>query len=254
MTHPKFTSHPNAFTPAEQLHFTKHQGRIKPLIAIVGCDGSGKSTLATALLDHYSKSEKVSLCHLGKQGGHLLKPFVKLPFFGHKIKKRADVETRKDYGKRPIFLPIAIFSFLLSMRRVARFKAMERKMKKGQMILTDRFPQVDQPGPMDGLMLKGRPTTGPFTKALAHLEERIYKNILKTKPDLVIALHVDYDTAVQRKPDHRPRSLERKIKDLPFISFQGAPILELSAQNTAEKNVSFAVKCIDDLLETYSAS
>jgi hypothetical protein len=49
------------------------------------------------------------------------------------------------------------------------------------------------------------------------------------KPDLVIRLNVDLDTACARKPDHRRELLRDKIAITPQLTFNGAPIVEIDS-------------------------
>jgi hypothetical protein len=49
------------------------------------------------------------------------------------------------------------------------------------------------------------------------------------RPDLVIRLNVDLDTACARKPDHRRELLRDKVAITPQLTFNGAPIVEIDS-------------------------
>ena len=54
-------------------------------------------------------------------------------------------------------------------------------------------------------------------------------------PDLIIRLNVSLDVAFARKPDHKYESLKRKITTLQSLNYQGAPIVEIDADEPLEK-------------------
>ncbi len=68
-----------------------------------------------------------------------------------------------------------------------------------------------------------------------HLEFWLYKKMAAVRPDVVLRLNVDLETAIQRKPDHRVASLEKKINVVPKLSFNGAPIVDIDSTQPLEK-------------------
>jgi hypothetical protein len=119
----------------------------------------------------------------------------------------------------------------------------------GNLIITDRFPQTEVPGPMDGAGLGNARSTGAVGW-LARRERRKLDAMVAHLPDLVIRLNVSLDVAQARKPDHRPASLARKIDDLSRLTFQGAPIVELDADAPLQEVQNRAKAAIADLLKT----
>ncbi|MFT8945217.1 MAG: nucleoside triphosphate hydrolase [Acetobacter aceti] len=199
------------------------------IIAVVGSDGSGKSTVGTELLAWMRKTQPTALCHLGKQSGELGRAIARLPFVGKKADRRIVKVTSGARQNRKIGFFPAVVMFALSMRRVIRFRRMLRLHRQGVCILTDRYPQVAVPGPMDGPSLTFSPRNSSVVQFLTMQERGLYDWMASYVPDLVIRLNVDLETAISRKPDHRQASLERKIADVPRLSFNGAPILDLDA-------------------------
>lgn len=219
-----------------------------PLIALVGSDGAGKSTVGTALLNWMRETRPSELCHLGKQTGNIGRAISRWPLigkrFGKAVTKKAD--TAKNPGGPGLVTGVVIYLF--SMRRVRRFKRMLALRAQGIAILTDRFPQVEVPGPMDGLGLANAAQGGPVMRWLAKRERAHYVWMAKHQPDLVIRLNVDFDTAVARKPDHRPGSLRIKIADLSRLTFGGAPVLDIDSTQPLEVVLDQAKRAISAIL------
>lgn len=115
------------------------------------------------------------------------------------------------------------------------------------MIIADRFPQLGVPGPMDGLGLALARQTG-LVGLLARSERRRYQAMVANVPDLVLRLNVSLEVAIRRKPDHRLSSLTRKIADVPRLTFEGAPIVEIDAQQPFDQVLAQAKAAIGDRL------
>jgi len=114
----------------------------------------------------------------------------------------------------------------------------------GNAIIGDRFPQLGVPGPMDGLGLANARQDG-IVGWLARAERRRYAAMVANKPDLVLRLNVSLDVAMARKPDHRASSLARKVADVPRLTFEGAPIVEIDAELPLAEVLAQAKAAID---------
>ena len=178
---------------------------LAPLIAIVGTDGSGKTTLSAAVIDLVRNYGPADTAHLGLKSGDVGRAIQRLPIIGNAIdsliNKRAS-RARDTRDKIPDPLT-ALVIFCFSLFRVRRFKRMMRKRRSGYIIVTDRYPQIDVPGFYDGPGLSAARATGRLTRWLARREYRQYAWMASFRPDLVIRLNVDLETAFARKPDHR---------------------------------------------------
>ena len=75
---------------------------------------------------------------------------------------------------------------------------------------------------------------------LAQREQVAFEWMTSYTPDLVIRLNVDLDTAFARKPDHPRETLERKLKIIPLLTFNGATIVEIDAAQPLEVVVGAA--------------
>jgi hypothetical protein len=64
------------------------------------------------------------------------------------------------------------------------------------------------------------------------------------RPNLVIRLNVDLDTACARKPDHVRRKLQKKIEVVPLLKFNGAPIVEIDSIQPLEQVLAEAREAV----------
>ncbi len=219
-----------------------------PLIAIVGSDGSGKSTVGAALLAWMNKRRPTELHHLGKQTGNIGRTIARWPLIGRRLDRGIDkrASPAREGGRPGLVAAIVIYAF--SMRRVRRFRRMLAARARGVAILADRFPQVEVPGPMDGLGLAGAQSERGLVGWLARRELARYRWMAAHRPDLVIRLTVDLPTALARKPDHRPRSLETKIRDVARLTFDGAPVVDCDSTMPLANVIARAQEAIAPVL------
>ena len=218
-----------------------------PLIAIVGSDGSGKSTVGEAVLAWLRQSRPAELHHLGKQTGNIGRAIARWPLVGRRLDRTIGkkASSARDPGGPGVFTALIIYAF--SMRRVRRFRRMLAARARGIAIVADRFPQTAVPGPMDGLGLARAGTRG-ISGFLARRERAHYAWMERSVPDLVIRLNVDFATALARKPDHRPSSLEAKIADVPRLTFNGAPIVDLDSTDPLELVIAQAKAAVAQVI------
>ncbi len=203
-----------------------------PVIAIIGCDGSGKSTVSAAVFTHAQHFGPARLVHLGKQAGNIGRAIARWPLVGKSLGKiivRKTKSARKMREKKTPDPLSALVIMAFALRRWRRFSRMRALRQKGLIIITDRYPQSDVAGGYDGPELSARAKGNTFVRWLARREERIYLGMTRHKPDLVLRLNVDLETALARKPDHRRDLLAEKITATPLFRFNGAPIVEIDA-------------------------
>lgn len=221
-----------------------------PLIAFVGCDGSGKSTLTTDLFNAVRRNQPTAIAYLGLGSGAMGERIKRIPILGRrlerKLAKKGD-QTRTRGQKIP-GLPTALVIYFFSLARLRRFNRMLRLRRAGVTILTDRFPQVEQPGFYDGPGLSAAAPRGKLVAALARQERRLYDYMVAFRPDVVVRLNVDAGTALARKPDHRADLLRRKIAVTPLLRFAGARIIDLDATQPYPVVYSQAAQILGDIV------
>ena len=225
---------------------------LPPLIAIIGCDGSGKSTVSEELLVWTRSYGPAAAAHLGKQQGNSGRWFAQLPvvggwferFIGSKV---ATVHSSRSKNKAPDFLP-ALVMHAFTMRRVRRFRRMMALRRRGMIVIADRYPQLDIPSAFDGPDMSVEAKGSRFVNWLAQREQTAFEWMTSFRPDLVIRLNVDLDTACARKPDHRREALERKIAIVPQLTLNGAPIVEVEAAQSLDAVVTAARAAASSML------
>jgi thymidylate kinase len=230
---------------------TQKTSQTPPMIAIVGCDGSGKSTVGEQVLVCAEEFAPSVLVHVGKQAGNFSRSLFALPVIGGLIKslfgkQAVKTRSRREKNKNPSFLP-SLAKYIFTVRRVRRFRKMLALRKKGLIMITDRFPQLELKA-FDGPQLDVEQEAGFMVRWFARREHADFEWMTSHIPDLVIRLNVDIDTAMERKPDHNRESLSKKIGIMPQLTYQGAPIVDIDTSQPLEKVVAEATAALSALL------
>lgn len=202
-----------------------------PLIAIVGSDGSGKSTVSEAVLAVVRRFGRAEAVHLGKQSGNVGRALSRLPLLGGTVDRTIASQTLKVQGRKECNpgLGAALVISVFQIRRMRRFRRMLALWRQDTIIVADRFPQLDVPTAYDGPVMMADAPGSALVRWLAARERRQFEWMTRVRPDLVIRLNVDLETAFARKPDHKPEALRRKIAATPQFRFGGAPIVEIDS-------------------------
>ena len=186
-------------------------------------------------------------CHLGKQSGNMGRALARLPLLGHRLERAIHKKAKAAQTEQGPSLITAIGIYAFTLRRERRFQRMMKLRRAGNLIIADRFPQIEVPGPMDGPGLGNARPTG-LAGWLARRELHKFAAMVAQRPDLVIRLNVSLDVAHARKPDHPSATLARKIADMARLTFQGAPIRELDADEPLDMVQAKAKAAIAELL------
>ena len=236
-------NHVRQETGVDVLMSTKHAA-LAPLIAVIGCDGAGKSTVSEASLAWLRSSYgPATAAHLGKQAGNVARVIARLPVVGprldHAIQRKVD-RTRELSARRSPGLFAALVISVFSLRSRRRFRRMMALRRQGLIIVTDRYPQLEVPGAYDGPDLSVAASGSAIVRWLARREQAGYEWMTRFRPDLVIRLNVDLQTAHARKPDHRRDLLSVRIAATPRLKFSGAPIVDVDATRPLAEVMSAA--------------
>ena len=206
---------------------------IPGLIAVVGCDGTGKSTLTTDLVK--------SLQHTGKPSGAIwgcspAKTATKsndCRLVGVWLERRLAAKSSKTQSmktKSPA-LWAAVIMYCFSLRRMANLRKVQRLAQSGVLVVSDRFPQAEISGfYYDGPGIGVERATGKISMFLAQRERRLYQQMAQYRPELIIRLGIDIETAISRKPDHDYAELQDKIGVMSTIGYNGTKILEIDSR------------------------
>lgn len=228
-----------------------------PVIAFVGCDGAGKTTVSDAILAWMRESRHTESCHLGIQSKALGEKLVGLPLVGGVLKRLIATNTPEtvppgEATRRPVKAPSTLAAaaiFLLSVRRWRRYQKMMALRRQGVAVIADRFPQIAVAKmKVDGPGLSDMPHRNALVRCLARCERLLYCYMVSYRPDVVIRLNVDLETAYRRKPDHRYISLATKIALVPQLEYQGSPIIDLDSTQPLEDVIAQAKHAISTRL------
>jgi thymidylate kinase len=226
---------------------------LAPVIAFVGCDGAGKTTVSTAILEWMRESGHTESCHLGIQSKALGEKLTNLPMVGGLLKRLIARNTPPNHlsseaALRPAKPPstlAALAIFLLSVRRWRRYQKMMALRRQGVAVIADRFPQIAVAKmKIDGPGLSDSPPGNALVRLLARSERLLYCYMVSYRPNVVIRLNVDLETAYKRKPDHRYTSLATKIALVPQLEYQGSPIIDLDSTQPLDEVIAQARQAI----------
>lgn len=223
--------------------------KLAPLIAVVGADGSGKSRLSADLLEHIRRRRRAEAGYLGEGSSVTGRKIGRWPVIGPMLKKSFEgVAGQLRDPAAPIpGLIAARYALHRSVKRHRRFQDLVDKRRRGIVIVTDRYPQVECPGLHDGPILAGVATSRTLTRIKAD-ERAIYEEMAAYAPSLVIRLSIDIDTAMARKPDHDRDLVAMKIACLPAITFNNAPMLDLDATMDYGEELARAEAAVNTVL------
>ncbi len=223
--------------------------KLAPLIAIVGADGAGKSRLSADLLTHIRQSRPAEAGYLGEGSSATSRRIGRFPLIGSWLKGRLEgvADTLRDPAA-PIPGPIAArYALHRSRKRRRRFEELLDKRRRGVVVVTDRYPQIETPGVHDGPILAGEATSASLARIKAK-EHALYAEMAAYAPTLVIRLVVDLETALARKPDHDRELVALKIASLPALTFNHARIVEIAATLDYEEVRTRAIAAVDAAL------
>ena len=227
--------------PLRKLHLNN-------VIAVVGCDGSGKSTLTADLISHLAQQRQVEWLYLGQSSGNIGEWIKNLPIigasFGRYLARKAERAHSKEEASPPDTLT-ALVIFLLSLWRAHKFRRMLKLARRGVLVITDRYPQAEVSGfYFDGQGLNSANAQSWLARQLLKQETRLYQSMASHIPTLLIRLNIDAETAHARKPDHKLSMLRDKVRVIPTLHFNGAPILDLDGRDPYPQVLDTALAAI----------
>lgn len=206
---------------------------IPGLIAVVGCDGTGKSTLTADLVKNLQQTWVTERRYLGLVSGEDGEKIKRLPLIGTWLERRLAAKSSKtqSMSTRAPALWAAIIMYGFSIRRRANLRKVLRLAQSGVLVISDRYPQAEISGfHYDGPGIGIERATGWVKSRMAKRETRLYQEMALYRPELIIRLNIDIDTAFSRKPDHDYNELRDKIDVMVKITYNGSRILDLDSR------------------------
>ena len=220
-------------TNKQNIHNDSSLPYIPGLIAVVGCDGTGKSTLTADLVKHLNKRRVTERRYLGLVSGEDGDKIKRLPIIGVWLERRLAKKTSKaqSMSRKGPALWAAFIMYAFSLRRMSNLRKVKRLAESGVLVISDRYPQGEISGfYYDGPGIGVERVTGWLKTRLAERERKLYLKMAKYRPELLIRLDIDVETAFSRKPDHDYDELKDKIAIMSKIRYNGTHIFELDSR------------------------
>ncbi len=205
------------------------------LVAVLGVDGSGKSTVVSSLRSWLGAELDVMPMYFGTGDGRpslLLLPFKLLVPFARRLfpsKPKGASHGRISENPPGPFYSILMsgWAALVSAEKRSKLRAAHRAAARGLIVVTDRYPQGQDPTYNDGPLLhRSRWSPG----WLRDYEERAYAMAGRMPPDLVIKLDVKPETAARRETDMSPAVIAERIAAVRRLTFPGARVVSVDAE------------------------
>lgn len=221
---------------------------IKGLIAVVGSDGTGKSTLTNDIVKKLQQQQPTERRYLGLISGEDGDKIKKLPVIGVWLERRLAAKSDKTQrmSNQGPALWAAVIMYGFSLWRASNLRKAVRLAESGVLVISDRYPQAEISGfYYDGPGIGVERVTGWLKTRLAEKERELYREMSKIRPELILRLDIDVDTALSRKPDHSYEELKDKISQMVRIEYNGAKIAELDARAAYDQVLSQALHAIE---------
>lgn len=210
------------------------------LVAVVGADGSGKSTLTKELTAWAGGKFDVVRLYLGSGDGHAAFYRAPLKWRRDRIRRVArgedaraapTLETRREASpgdaRRALRrVEATLWGITLALEKRAKCRLAAKLKRAGFVVVTDRWPQTQVEGALDGPLLGALAHDGGSLAArLAAWERRVYEEAARgAPPDVVLQLRVSPEVALRRKPDHAADHVTRRTEVVDALTFP-APTL-----------------------------
>ncbi|HEJ7996290.1 TPA: hypothetical protein SMI16_001712, partial [Serratia liquefaciens] len=160
----------------------------------------------------------------------------------------AKSDKTQRMSNKPPALWAALIMYGFSVWRAANLRKVQRLAESGVLVISDRFPQAEISGfYYDGPGIGVERAKGWLMTRLAAREKRLYQSMALCRPELIIRLDIDVDTAFSRKPDHSYEELKDKISAMVRLQYNGSRIIELDAKAPYDEVLEKALNAISSV-------
>jgi hypothetical protein len=225
------------------LHLPRLWGRRAPsggrVVAVIGVDGSGKTTIVAAIRAWLRGQVDVVPIYFGTGAGRpslLLLPFkMMVPVITRLLRAKPRGATHgriSDRAPEPLYsLLMMVWAAAVAAEKQIKLRAAHRGASRGLVVVADRYPQNEDVRYNDGPLLP-RLTRAP--RWLRRFEARAYALARRLPPDLLLKLEVTPETAARREPDMDPAVIRQRINALQRLTFPGARVVRVDAEQPLE--------------------
>lgn len=200
-------------------------------VAFVGVDGSGKTSAIYRTQNMFKTQLDVRSVFMG--GGRSGSSIFRKPFFwlndilSYLKHNKKNTSVGNGEIKRRGYLH-HLFSILLSLDRLRRLKYIHRGRAAGNLVLIDRWPQLQVKSFLDGPKYDKVKSSSLLEKIAMFLERRLYSNLIFYAPDIVFVFKITPSTSVMRKPnDLNIETAKLHLKEIEKIDFDPSQVIEI---------------------------
>lgn len=232
------------------------------IVAFIGVDGAGKSTVTKEIYKWLNKKIECKRFYMGSGDGRIPLSMRLFNLFKKKKSSSGDATGKQVQIKKVSLFrqPFGYWKRMLKMRafydvqknNYKKIKTMQSYRLNGGISLLDRYPQIEFSGMNDGpKIIEFRDSfaqKGKIDRLINKEAEKL--GIVKTiKPDIIFRLNISAETSMARKPEQKNIDLFRKkIEDLNKITFQGARIVDIDAEQPYETELLEIKKILWNLM------
>jgi thymidylate kinase len=121
----------------------------------------------------------------------------------------------------------AVWAVAVALDKRHKLILAQRALRRGFVVVTDRYPQDEIASFNDGPLLPRLPRAPEW---LRRFERDIYARVGKIPPDLVLKLHVGAETVARREPDMQPALIDERLAAVRRLRFQETKIVDVDAR------------------------
>ncbi|WP_018237160.1 hypothetical protein [Ensifer sp. BR816] len=212
------------------------------VVALVAPDGLGKSTQVDLLTRAFRWKFGCAQAYVGTgegRGWWFRKGLQYLVTSRRRQFKNIVRGDRKDppSGAKGKLLAVglALWGVLIAIERHAVVKRAHRWATRGQIVISDRWPQALRDGYLDGPMIPPNLASVPGLATLARLEQKLYRDMDACKPHLTLHLVSDFAVSQRRKPGEISKEgFEARMALMAELRARDKDIRAIDASGSAE--------------------
>jgi thymidylate kinase len=203
------------------------------IIAVIGGDGAGKSTALDEVYRWLRREFDVRRIHLGKPRWSVTTVLVRgaLQALSTIVGVAAGSRRNVVESYRPVFWMVC-----KARDRFHTYRKARRFTTNGGLVVSDRYPHPSlrlMDAPQIERMIEDETLDGPLVRRMMRIEQKYHDAI--GLPELVVALRVDPEIAVQRKTTESPESVRRRGNEIWNMTWADGSVRVIDASKSREE-------------------